>query len=54
MSPTEVELALFLVKQVRETIARLKQLKTGNPAVYAEIGKHVDDALAEAKAELAG
>lgn len=52
MSPGEVELALFLVQQVRATIARLSKLKADNPAVYAEIGKHVDDALAEAKAEL--
>jgi hypothetical protein len=53
MTRGEIELALFLARQVRDGLARLKMIRDGNPEVYdAEIGKHVDLALAEAKAEL--
>lgn len=52
MTPADVQLAMFLIKQIREGLATLKQLKADSPEVYAQISQHHKTALEEARAEL--
>jgi hypothetical protein len=53
MNPATIALAEELVQIAIRATAAIKQLKTDSPEVYAAIGQHHHDALANAQAELA-
>lgn len=53
MNPATVALAEQLIEIAIKAAAAVKQLKTDSPEVYAAIGQHHHDALAQAHAELA-
>lgn len=52
MDPVTAELAMFVIKQIRDGLATLAALKAKNPEAYAHIEEHVVGARDEAQAVL--